>query len=368
MNIVITNDATDIAGGENYVLNLAEGLRKRGHNIIICPMENSMLAEESVNRGFETITIPYGFRGKEFKAVRLMTDMLKEKKIDIIHSNSNIDRTISAFVSRRIGCKNIASVHSCHSICHNILHWYRNKYLINHFIADGYSLKNILIKQDKISDEKITVIHSGVPEFNIVQLEEKRSSERIKLNIEDKDIVIGVVARLVKFKGIDLLIDVFNLLKKEKYENLKLIIVGDGPMREELEKKIRETDLSGEIIFTGYRRDLDNLFSTMDIYVQPSLDMGEEVLPLSAIQAKSAGLPVVLSDTGDLKYIVKENEDGFLVKAGDYNHLQSSLVKLINDSNQREKMGKESQINYRKNFTLEIMLEKVLTVYEKVMM
>ena len=293
MNIVITNDAMDIAGGENHALYVAKGLREEGNNIILCPQENSMLFYESVKQGFETIAVPYCRGGKQFlSAINLMTKKLKDKKIDIIHSNSNSDRTISAITAKKLKCKNVTSVHSCQSIRYNIVHWYRNKYLIHHFISDGYSSKKILTANDKIPENKVTVIHTGIPDSIAQFSEEKRITTRNKLNISSDNIVIGVVARLVDFKGINILIDSLKIIKeKENINNVKLLIVGDGILRGELEQQTERLNLKNKIIFTGFRNDLDNCLSAMDIYTQPSLSMECLILfPILGVACKIWGV------------------------------------------------------------------------------
>ena len=368
MNVVITNDAMDIAGGENHALYVANGLREEGHNIILCPLENSMLFHESVRQGFETIAVPYCSGGKQFfRAINIMEKELKDKKINIIHSNTNSDRTISAIAARKLKCKNITTVHSCQSIRHNILHWYRNKYLINHFIADGYSSKKILTEKDKIPENKVTVIHTGIPDSAVQFSEEKRKSTRNKLNISSDDIVIGIVARLVDFKGINILIDSLKIIN-ERYNinNVKLLIVGDGILRGELEQQSERLNLKNEIIFTGFRNDLDNCLSAMDIYTQPSLEMNAELFPLSALLAKSAGLPLIVSDIGDLKYLVKDNSDGFVINPGDADILAKKLISIIKNKELRKDMGKKSLENYKQNFTLKNMIQKILSVYSKI--
>jgi glycosyltransferase involved in cell wall biosynthesis len=368
MNIAVTNDAMAIAGGENHALYVAKGLREEGHNIILCPQENSMLFHESVKQSFKTIAVPYCSGGKQFfRAINIMVNKLKDKKIDIIHSNTNSDRTISAIAAKKLKCKNVAAVHSCQSIRYNIVHWYRNKYLIHHFITDGYSSKKILTENDKISDDKVTVIHTGIPDSIAQFSEEKRKSTRNKLNISSDDIVIGIVARLVDFKGINILIDSLKIInEKENINNVKLLIVGDGILRGELEQQTERLNLKNEIIFTGFRNDLDNCLSAMDIYAQPSLLMNAELFPISALLAKSAGLPLIVSDSGDLKYLVKDNSDGFVINPGDADILAEKLVSLIKNKDLRKEMGKKSLENYRQNFTLKNMIQKILSVYNKV--
>jgi len=330
-------------------------------------MENSMLSIESDKRGFETLSVPYGKNGKEIRAIKVMSKKLKDKKIDIIYSNSNLDRTISAFTAMKIKCKNIASIHSCHSLRYNILHWYRNKYLIHHFITDGYSSKKILTDNDKIPGGKITVVHIGVDDSIAVYSEEKRKVTRNSFNIRENDIVLGIVARLVNFKGINILIDAFKILNNNKSDSIKLLIVGDGILMTELQHQSKRLGLNDKIIFTGFRADLDNLLSSMDIYVQPSLRLNAEIFPISAVLAKSVGLPMVVSDSGDLKYLVEENSDGFVVTPGDAVELAEKLLLIIKDNDLRKSMRIKSLENYRKKFTLKIMTSQILSVYEKVL-
>ena len=367
MNIVVANDAFDIAGGENYALYVAIGLRKEGHNVILSPMEGSMLAEESRKQGFETIPIPYAKDSRMIKAVNMMTRKLKNRKIDIIHSNSNLDRTVTAFTAKRLKCKNVASIHSCNSIRHNLLHWYRNKYLINHFIPSGYCSKKILVENDRIPENKISVIHIGIPADLAVFSEEKRNLTRVNFNIQKDEILIGTVARLVNFKGINILIDAFKkLIDNKNLNNLRLLIVGDGLLKNELEEQSKRLGLSDKVIFTGHRTDLDNLLSAIDVYIQPSLDMNAEVFPITGILAKSIGLPMVVSDCGDLKYMVNENYDGFVVTPGDVNELTEKLSMIITNKDLRKNMGINSLENYKQKFMLEKMISSILSVYRKI--
>src|SRR5574338_789193 len=191
MKILLTNDASNIAGGENYVLHLGEGLAQRGHEVLIAPLINSELEKASRERGFKTVGIPYGAHGKEFNAIRILSSAFKDEKIDIVHTNSNLDRTIAAAAGRFIGAVNISTVHSCLSINRNIVHWFRNRYLIDHFTPVGYSTKKIMVDIDGISPQKITVVHIGIPEQSIGWSKEGREKIRVEFNIGENEIVIG---------------------------------------------------------------------------------------------------------------------------------------------------------------------------------
>jgi hypothetical protein len=184
MNIVLANDAKDIAGGENFVLYLADGLREKEHNVFIAPLINSELSKRTKELGYTVFDIPYATGGKEFKAINILYQQLKNKKIDIVHSNSNFDRTIAAFAGKFILAKNFASVHSCMSISHNITHKFRNKYLIDHFIPDGYATKKVMEEKDGIPGNKISVVHIGVPENMFKFSESGRQKLRSEFDLD----------------------------------------------------------------------------------------------------------------------------------------------------------------------------------------
>ncbi len=365
MKILLTNDAADIAGGENYVLHLAEGLAQRGHEILIAPLINSGLEEASRKKGFETYGIPYGAHGKEFNAVKVMVSTFRSKGIDIIHTNSNLDRTIAAAAGRLIKAKNISTVHSCLSINRNLMHWFRNKYLVDHFTPVGYSTKKIMIETDRIDPAKITVVHIGIPEGRIRRTEEGREKIRNEFGIKNNEIVIGSLSRLVEFKGHKFLLEAFNALVKNGKSDAKLMIVGEGELKTVLVNQVREYKLDGKIIFTGTRNDISDILSAFDIFTQFSVDAGGETFPVAIIEALSAGLPVVGSRVGDIEFLIDNGKNGFLAEPENIEQFNAAVSKLIDSGQTRGKMGKASREKYLNEFTLDKMISNIEIVYRK---
>jgi glycosyltransferase involved in cell wall biosynthesis len=365
MNIVLTNDARDIAGGENFVLYLAGGLRKRGHHVIIAPLTGSDLAAKARSENHDVIEIPYSGVSK-VRAINTFAKALNDKNIDVIHTNSNTDRTIGAFVAKKIGCMSVASIHSCFSIQRNVTHWYRNKFLINHFTPDGYSAKKILMEKDGIPENKITVIHIGIPPELMKFNPEARAEVRRGLHIADDEIVIGAIGRLVEFKGHTYLLKaVAKLMSMDIQKKIRVVIVGDGELRAPLATEALALGIDKQVIFTGHRTDLEGLYSSFDIFTQPSKDFGGETFPLTMLHALSFGLPVVGSDAGDMRYQIINGENGLLIQPENVDALAEALQKLINDKVLRETMGKVSLKHFTKNFTLDAMVDKIETRYRQ---
>lgn len=361
MNIVITNDAVNIAGGENYVLYLAEGLRERNHKVIIAPLINSALAEEARGRKFNVYEIPYGLKGREFNAVKVLYNYLRKERIDIVHSNSNLDRTIAGFAGQLIGAKNFTTVHSCLSISRNLTHRFRNKFLIDRFTPVGFSTKEILINVDSIPEEKISVVHIGLPPAQFVYSNEGRRKIRNEFLIKDEEVLVGTVSRLVEFKGHSNLINAFKdaSLKNQK---LKLLIVGTGELEAELKRQTNILQLNDKIIFTGIRKDISHLLSAIDIFAQTSIDNGGETFPVSILEAISVGLPVIASDVGDIKYLVR-NENGFLIQPENVLQIVESILKLSFSQSLIDKCKSASRTLFENEYTVSRMVNRIESLY-----
>lgn len=119
-----------------------------------------------------------------------------------------------------------------------------------------------------------------------------REFERKNLGIAKETIVIGHVGRFAPPKNHKYLIELFDLVRK-KMPNTVLLLVGDGELRSQSERQVKELGLEGKVIFTGQRSDVSKLLQTMDVFVFPSIYEG---LPVSLIEAQAAGLPCLISD------------------------------------------------------------------------
>jgi glycosyltransferase involved in cell wall biosynthesis len=361
MNIVISNDAKTIAGGENYVLYLAGGLRDKGHNVFIAPMLNSQLSEVAKSSGYPVFEVPYGKGGSEFNAIRILVNHLKNKNIDIIHSNCNTDRTISAFAGRLVKAVNFSTVHLCMSINRNLTHAFRNKYLIDHFTPVGYATKEILVEHDKIPAEKVSVVHIGLPQNKFLFNPQLRKKIREEFSIPEDSIVIGTVSRLVEFKGHIFLMKAFAELLKSN-PNLRLLIIGDGPLKEELVSNTKKLQIEQKTIFSGARDDISGVLSAMDIFTQPSMDFGGESFPVSILEAMSVGLPIVASNVGDIRNMINDS-NGFLTIPENVDEIITGLSSLISSGTLIKNFGENSRQLFLKNFTIERMIDEMEKLY-----
>ena len=197
-----------------------------------------------------------------------------------------------------------------------------------------------LLAEKGFEAKKIKVFSMGVDTelFN----PRKRSQEyRNYLGFKENDIVLSFVGRISREKNIDLLFEVFRKLKPTNPE-LKLLIVGDGLYREELQREIKRYNLGSEVKLVGFLSGerLASAFASSDIFVFPS---NTDTLGNVVLEAQASGLPVVVSDVGGPQENVKEEVTGFICKANDVEEFSKKILLLAKDRLLREKMGRNSR-------------------------
>ncbi len=347
------------------MLELAGYLKSNGHDIWIGCRINTPLYDKCSKAGIKTaeFDFPENGKGKLRKNINAVKEFVTGNKIQIIHTNTNYDRTIGAFAAELSGAIHIASVHSLQSISHNLTHWTRNKFFVDRFIADGESIKELLIKEDKINKDKIAVINLGIDPLSMKHDENLRRKIRNKFNLSNEDILIGNLGRLVEFKGQDLLINSTAIIAEDN-PNAYLMIAGDGELRSKLEKQVHLLNLNDKVIFAGYRDDLQAVYSAFDIYAHTSTETGGELFPFAILYAMAAGLPIVSTDAGEIPHMVSDG--GFIVERN-AEKIAANLNSLINDSALRQTMGSKALKRLNDEFTLDKMGIKILKLYEAIL-
>lgn len=201
-----------------------------------------------------------------------------------------------------------------------------------------------------IGDEKKwAVVHSGV-KFNLKTYDNPRT----ELKFEKDEIIIGVTARLEFVKGVEYFIRAAGeLIRRKPAQKIKFLVVGDGKLKNKLEKLAQSEGLDNKIIFAGFQNDVCKYMAAMDIYIQPSLN---EAMGRTIIQAQYMKLPVIASKVCGIVDIIADGKNGFLVPPKDFKALADAAEVLIKDNDKVYNMG-----GYARKF----IMEKDYTGYPK---
>lgn len=367
MNVLITNSSSIYGGGEYFTEKLALELKNRGYRVAVCSRDNGLLCKKLQAAGVDIFNVAFPERGTGnlWKNVKSLKSIIIKYNFDIIHSNTGYDRTASAFASRGTKAKHITNCHSLESISHNLTHYIRNRYLTQHFIADGDSIRDRIIKENNIPENKISVVYNGIEPGGMSRDNELRNKIRRELNVNENEIVIGSVGRLVNFKGYKYLLSAFRIIS-EKISNTKLIIVGDGELKDSLINQARVLNINDKVVFTGFRDDLQAVYSAFDIYVNSSIGGGGELFPFTILYAMAQSLPVVAARVGDIPTMINDGVNGFLVEEKSPFRISDKVVQLIKNQEISSKFGENGLLKLEKEFNLKKMVDKIEEIYQKV--
>lgn len=288
--------------------------------------------------------------------VREINKIMKNKKYDLVHVHGNSNTlAIELFLAMINGIK-VRIPHSHNTVTkfnkvHKILKVPFNA-LYTDALACGTDAGKWLYK-----DREFTVIENGIDADLYKYNENSRSKIRKEIGIKSKDRVIGHVGHFTYQKNQEFLINMFidHPLMRERY---KLLLIGDGPQRKELEQKVIEHDLTNVVIFTGKRTDVNALYSAFDILIMPSRYEG---LPLTLVEAQSADLKCFVSEN-----ITKEVNITDSIEFFDLEETSESLVLKLDEyfyeQHNRSMHGKYQMI-YNSKFNIIKSAEKLKIFY-----
>ncbi|MBI3193979.1 MAG: glycosyltransferase family 4 protein [Ignavibacteriae bacterium] len=364
-NILLTNSSDMYGGGEFYVLELAKELSARGHNIIVTCKPDNLLSKKCNDASVKILPLDFPQMGKVFSSVMKLKRIIQHNNIQIVHTNTNYDRTAGAFAAWLCGVKHVTNVHSFHSLQHNLTHWIRNRYATNHFLVDGVCVKELLVKEDGISPEKISVVYLGVNPESMKRDEPQRRRVRREVGLEEHHILIGNVGRLVPMKGQEYLIKAFAEIAS-LHPHARLLIIGDGELYEKLKAINPKLQTENKILFAGFRDDLVACYSAFDVYAHTSIEGCGETFPFAVLQALAQELPVVVTRVGDVAAMVEEGVNGFVVDEKNTNAIAEKLNMLLSDGSLRQSMAWNSRELLNKKFTTTRMVDNVEDMYAKI--
>lgn len=298
--------------------------------------------------------------------------MMRKKRYAIVHTHTTKAGILGRIAARIAGVPVI--VHGLHgstfqAFNSGLLNWllFLFERLTGRFTDAYISVSGVLsekyIERGIGKKENYHTVYSGMELETFYRVRGKidcRKKQR-ELGIDSGDFVIGNVARLEKRKGHKFLIDAFkNVVEERKDCPLKLLIIGEGEERGNLENYVREANLEKKVIFTGYREDVEELMAVMDIFVLTSLREG---LPRVLVQAAAVGMPSIAFNVDGVPEIIEDNHNGFLVKAGDVKQLTKRIIQYIDHKELLVLHGKNGRELIKGKWSIEDMVEKIDKIY-----
>jgi glycosyltransferase involved in cell wall biosynthesis len=359
MNILYLTNHLNIGGITSYVLTLGSGLKQKGHNIYVASSGGQLLPQFK-DLGIVYLPIPIKTKNEVSLKIILslfkLLSVIKKNDIKLLHSNSRTTQVLGCLLNRFTGIPHI-------STCHG---FFKKRFSRKIFpcwgqkvIAISEQVKEHLIKDFKVEEKNIVVIHNGIDVRKYrVQSTEYRVQKKRDLGLSAGP-VVGIVARLSDVKGHIYLIEAMKIVLNT-LPNTQLLIVGEGKMKEELKNRVNSGGIQKNVFFIPAVTDTKDVLQVMDLFIMPSLKEG---LGLALMEAMALGLAVVGSDVGGIRSLIQDGINGLLAKPADSQDIARAILELLQDNNKRDTLGKEAQNFICRNFSQEKMVAQTEEVY-----
>lgn len=368
--ILFVHQSSDLYGSDKALLFLVQKLNKNLFTpIVVLPRKGPLLNELIKHNVFVIITPVLNIHKKMFnfkelflfpinliKSIFKLNKELKNNKIDIVQSNTVV--VILGFVYAKLkGVKHFWHIHEVlesPKIAVTIFSWLVKTFsdlTIFNSIATKESFCN---EQSKIREKSI-VIYNGLERKEKIISNLENQELRKTLLFKDNDIVLGLVGRINENKGHITLLKSFREIEK-KEPNAKLLFIGSVVCGKEyllkdVKDKIKEFGLEKKVTILSFQKDIWRFWDIIDIALVPSII--SESFGLVALEAMLSYKPVIASDLGALKEVVKENETGLLFNVKKEESLNKAITLLVENKALRIKYGEAGFLRAKKLFTLE---------------
>ena len=343
-------------GGEQQLLYLIEGLKKRGHESAVLCQPGSPLEIAVKKVGINVI--PLAMKGEiDLLAAWKIGRILRHGNYDILHAHTSHAHFIG-ILSRFFG--KVRAMVVSRRVDFPIKSRFKYKAFDVHYIAVSEAIKRVMI-EGGVSSDRICVVKSCIDlnRFDNAVISDVRAEFGIGKDI----IIIGNIAHMADHKGQIYLIRAANIIKN-KYQNIKFIIVGDGELRSRLELEAHKLGLNDILIFTGFRKDVISILASFDIFAFPSHLEG---LGTSLLDAMAKRKPIVSTFAGGIPEVVENGVSGILVPPKDPESLAIGLTRLIEDRELRIKYGNAGRMIVEERFAIDNVVKETINVYKKLL-
>ncbi|MCC5827185.1 glycosyltransferase [Alkalimonas sp.] len=351
-----------IGGTEQVINQLVRGMDKSAVEHRICCIEGSVgaigQALQNEGIGIEVLTRQPGFDWALIKSIR---QLIKKHHIDILHCHQYTPWVYGWFAALGTKAKVIFTEHGrFFPDRHRRKAWLVNKLMAAttyKITAISKATKAALVEYEFIPAHKIEVIYNGIEPLQ--SSEAGKARVRQELGIRPEQRVIGTVARLDPIKNQAMMLEAFALLAP-KFPDLVLLLVGDGPERQNLEQLASKLKISERVIFAGFKSPATDYMAIMELFLLPSLSEGTS---MTLLEAMSLGIPCIVSDVGGNPEVVQHERCGLVLINNTSSFLAERIEYLIDNPEVFSLLATSAKKIFESTYTVKTMCDYFKSCY-----
>ena len=353
--LIINTAHTTFNGITSVIMNYVRTTHKTvQYDFVLCGNTEQSFEDELKKLGKSVFHPPYPRNKKPLKYVAWLKKIIKENGYDAVHVHGNsgtmyFDIHAAKAAGAPIRIAHSHSTSSKHMLVHKIL-----KPFLNCELTHAIACSDVAGKW--LFNRKYIVLPNGIFLDKFAFSQETRSCYRKQFGIED-NIVVGHIGYMDVEKNHMFLLKVFKRLI-ERENNVRLMLIGDGRLRSEIEQYISQNDLSEHVFLLGKRSDVNNLYQCMDVFVLPSLFEG---LPVTLIEAQTAGLPCLVSNAVSKEANILHDMIFLDINERDIDAWCDEILRAC--KNKTDRLQKIEEMK-KTVYNIDQCMEKVLSIYK----
>jgi glycosyltransferase involved in cell wall biosynthesis len=341
------------------VLEEAAGMLARGHRVtLLCPRD-ARIHEEAVRRGVPAVALPIARKG--LAGLRAMRAWLARNPCDVLNSHSSTDSWLAALALSGMNPRPalVRTRHISAAIPDNIATRWLYQSATRHIVTTGERLRAQLIRDNRFRPESIVSVPTGIDVARFAPGD--KAAAKLRLGLDPAQSCIGIVATLRSWKGHRYLIDAFaGLARKEA----RLLMVGDGPGRDNLREQVDRLGLQQRVIMPGNQADVTPWLQALDVFALPSY--ANEGVPQALMQAMAVGVPVVTTPVGSIDELVRHEDTGLMVPPQDADALRAAIERLLREPELGKRLAEAARAWVQSRYSRERMLDSMEAVFKSV--
>jgi L-malate glycosyltransferase len=346
-------------GGQNQVLLTVNGLREIGQRAALVAHPHGELRRRA-DEGLELI--PIGSRTEmDLSAAWRLSRVIKRERPDVIHAHDPHGVAMASLALSLGGSTAAPALIASrrvdfHLKGNSFSRWKHRQ--VDCFVAASEAIRRMLVA-DGIPEARTVTVHEGIDVDHVLAAPPVNVHEAFWLPHHAP--IVGNVAALVPHKGQRHLVEAAHLVVQE-IPDARFVILGEGELREPLERQVRDYHLEKHVLLPGFRTDVLGCIKGFDVFVLSSVTEG---LGTSLLDAMACSRPIVATTAGGIPEVVDAGVTGMLVPPRDHHALAADIAKLLRDEALRRQMGDAGFARVRERFTVERMVAETSAVYAR---
>ncbi|WP_152561594.1 MULTISPECIES: glycosyltransferase [unclassified Alteromonas] len=355
-----------IGGTEMVIKNIIEGNSTDDIDMsIFCIEEPLGPWGKAMNASGVQVTCEARKPGVDIKLIKALRKHIKTNNINVVHCHQYTPWVYGTLATLFTKAKIIFTEHG--RFYPDSTSWKRKlvnpilRKLTSRVTAIADATRNALSQFEYIPKRQISLIYNGIAPLSVSKQEVK--SLRKRLDVPPNTLIFGSVARFDPIKNHSLMLQAFKQVL-EKSTDAKLLLIGDGPERKNIEATIQTLELEGSVILTGYIAQPAAYIAVMDVFLLSSLSEGTS---MTLLEAMSLGKACIVTNAGGNGEIIKHNCNGIVVPNNDCKSFAQALIKVAEDRHYLDELGLAGALRFESLFERSIMVGEYKKLYRRIL-